>query len=210
MQDGFRKETMINLYSVISQMKQFSNNKFPNAVMMLSCIFLLSCENDADKIKNLSSKKVGVEEAKTVVLNYTIGGKTKAILHSPLMLNVQESVPYVEFPSTLHVDFYNDSSQIESKLDAHYGKYKQFQSVVFLKDSVIVINMSKGDTLQCNELYWDRNRTGKEFYTDKPVRIRTKTEVIDGKGMEASQDFRNWRILESVGTISVPAAKFPG
>ena len=73
-----------------------------------------------------------------------------------------------------------------------------------------MINMSKGDTLQCNELYWDRNRTGKEFYTDKPVRIRTKTEVIDGKGMEASQDFRNWRIIESVGTISVPAAKFPG
>ena len=178
--------------------------------MFLNCIFLWGCENDADKVKNLSAKKVGVEEARIVVLNYTIGGKTKAILHAPLMLNVAESVPYVEFPLTLHADLYNDSSKIESTLDAHYGKYKQFQSIVFLKDSVVVINMGKGDTLQCDELYWDRNRTGKEFYTDKPVRIRTKTEVISGKGMEASQDFRNWRILESVGTISVPAAKFPG
>ena len=191
-------------------MKKFSLYKFSNAVLILSCIFLCSCENDAEKIKNLSVKKVGVEEARTVVLNYTIGGKTKAILHAPLMLNVQESVPYVEFPLTLHADFYNDSSKIESTLDAHYGKYKQYQSVVFLKDSVVVINLAKGDTLECNELYWDRNRTGKEFYTDKPVRIRTKTEVIDGKGMEASQDFKNWRITESVGTISVPAAKFPG
>jgi LPS export ABC transporter protein LptC len=191
-------------------MKQISLYKFSNAVIILSCIFLWGCENDANKIKNLSAKKVGVEEARTVVLNYTIGGKTKAILHAPLMLNVAESVPYVEFPLTLHADLYNDSSKIESTLDAHYGKYKQYQSVVFLKDSVVVINMSKGDTLQCDELYWDRNRTGKEFYTDKPVRIRTKTEVISGKGMEASQDFRNWRILESVGTISVPAAKFPG
>ena len=191
-------------------MKNISLHKYSNAVLILSCIFLWGCENDADKIKNLSVKKVGVEEARTVVLNYTIGGKTKAILHAPLMLNVAESVPYVEFPLTLHADFYNDSSKIESTLDAHYGKYKQNQSIVFLKDSVVVINLGKGDTLQCNELYWDRNRTGKEFYTDKPVRIRTKTEVIDGKGMEASQDFRNWRILESVGTISVPAAKFPG
>lgn len=191
-------------------MKQISLYKFSNAVMILSCIFLWGCENDADKIKNLSAKKVGIEEARTVVLNYTIGGKTKAILHAPLMLNVAESVPYVEFPLTLHADLYNDSSKIESTLDAHYGKYKQYQSIVFLKDSVVVINMGKGDTLLCDELYWDRNRTGKEFYTDKPVRIRTKTEVISGKGMEASQDFRNWRILESVGTISVPAAKFPG
>jgi LPS export ABC transporter protein LptC len=191
-------------------MKRISLYNFSNALMILSCIFLWGCENDADKIKNLSVKKVGVEEARTVVLNYTIGGKTKAILHAPLMLNVAESVPYVEFPLTLHADLYNDSSKIESTLDAHYGKYKQFQSIVFLKDSVVVINMGKGDTLLCDELYWDRNRTGKEFYTDKPVRIRTKTEVISGKGMEASQDFRNWRILESVGTISVPAAKFPG
>ena len=191
-------------------MKRISLYNFSNALMILSCIFLWGCENDADKIKNLSVKKVGVEEARTVVLNYTIGGKTKAILYAPLMLNVAESVPYVEFPLTLHADLYNDSSKIESTLDAHYGKYKQYQSIVFLKDSVVVINMGKGDTLLCDELYWDRNRTGKEFYTDKPVRIRTKTEVISGKGMEASQDFRNWRILESVGTISVPAAKFPG
>ena len=49
-----------------------------------------------------------------------------------------------------------------------------------------------------------------EFYTDKPVRIRTKTETINGKGMEASQDFKNWHILQSVGNISVPASKFPG
>ena len=113
-------------------MKRISLYNYSNAVIILSSIFFWGCENDADKVKNLSVKKVGVEEARTVVLNYTIGGKTKAILHAPLMLNVAESVPYVEFPLTLHADFYNDSSKIESTLDAHYGKYKQFQSIVFL------------------------------------------------------------------------------
>ena len=125
------------------------------------------------------------------------------------MYNVQDTVPYVEFPKKLHVDFYNDSQIIESKMNAHYAKYKQYQSKVFLKDSVIIINIARGDTLYCNELYWDRNNIGTEFYTDKPVRIRTKTEVIDGLGMESSQDFKNWRILHSVGRISVPASSFP-
>ncbi len=42
------------------------------------------------------------------------------------------------FPGTLHVDFYNDSMQVESQLDAHYGKYLQNQDKVFLRDSVVV------------------------------------------------------------------------
>jgi LPS export ABC transporter protein LptC len=176
----------------------------------MSCFFLCCCENDEARIKDLNTKKIGVEEARNVDVKYTIGGKMKAILTSSLMLNVEESTPFVEFPNKLHVDFYNDSAFNESILDADYGKYKQYQSVVFLSGNVTVINKLKGDTLQCDELFWDRNRSGNEFYTDKPVRIRTKTEVIDGKGMDASQDFRNWHIKESVGHISVPASKFPG
>lgn len=179
------------------------------AAILTGCIFLQSCENDEIKVKRLTTKKTGVEEAQQVLVNYTMGGKTKAILRSPLMLNVQEVVPYVEFPKTLNVDFYSDSGKIESKLFARYGKYNQNQSVVFLRDSVIVTNVEKGDTLYCRELNWDRNRQGTEFYTDKPVRIRTKTEVINGVGMESSQDFKNWHILQSVGTISVPAEQFP-
>ncbi len=181
------------------------------AALTMGCVFVWGCENDATKVNRLNKKNTGVEEAIAVRLNYTIGGKTKAILTSPLMLNVQATVPYVEFPKTLHVDFYNDSThEIESVMDARYANYKQYQSIVYLRDSVVVRNIQKGDTLYCDELYWDRNRTGVEFYTDKPVKIRTKTETLDGKGMEAGQDFRNWHIMHPVGPISIPASKFPG
>ena len=46
--------------------------------------------------------------SKQVELTYTVGGGTKAILKSPLMLRVQDSVPYVEFPKNISVDFYNE------------------------------------------------------------------------------------------------------
>ncbi|MEO8772634.1 MAG: LPS export ABC transporter periplasmic protein LptC, partial [Ferruginibacter sp.] len=72
-------------------------------------------------------------------------------------------------------------------------------------------NIQKGDTLYCNELYWDRNRKGTEFYTDKPVKIRTKTNIINGEGMESAQDFKNWHIINtSNSTIKIPSSKFPG
>lgn len=170
---------------------------------------MTACENDEKTIKNLSKKELGVEEVKDVVVNYTIGGKTKAILKSPLMYNVQAAIPYVEFPKKLHTDFYNELGKIESFMDANYAKYQQNQNIVFLKDSIVVINIEKGDTLYCEELYWNRNRTGTEFYTDKPVRIRTKTETINGKGMEANQNFKNWHIIQTVGNVKIPAEKFP-
>ena len=124
------------------------------------------------------------------------------------MLRHQEEVPFIEFTKTIHADFFDDSLRIESTMDAHYAKYFETESKVFLKDSVVVMN-KKGDTLYCNELYWDRRRAGQEFYTDKPVRIRTPTEILDGDGMDAPQDFSNWHLINGRGTVRVGSSEFP-
>lgn len=178
----------------------------------LSCFFLItvlsSCGNSDTEISEFNKKSLGIEEIKNADINYTLGGKAKAKLLSPLMLRVQEVNPYVEFPKKLHVDFFNEDGTIDSRLDALYGKYYEQESKVFLKDSVKVINIL-GDTLYCDELWWDRNRKGSEFYTDKPVRIRRKLQIIDGIGMDASQDFKAWHIINPVGVINVPNSQFP-
>ena len=178
-------------------------------ISLLLSVILPSCGNSDKELKALNSRNLGVEEIINADINYTLGGHAKAKLLSPLMLRVQDNIPYVEFPKTLHVDFFNDSGRVDSRLDAHYGKYYESQSKVFLKDSVIVINVL-GDTLYCNELWWDRARTGKEFYTEKTVRIRRKLEIINGTGMEAAQDFKNWVILNpSQGVMRIPDSQFP-
>lgn len=169
---------------------------------------LNSCGNSDTEIKEYNSKSLGIEEIRNADINYTLGGRAKAKLISPLMLRVQDASPYVEFPKTLHVDFFNETGTVDSRLDALYGKYLEQESKVFLKDSVKVINI-KGDTLYCDELWWDRNRKGNEFYTEKPVRIRTKTQIINGVGMEARQDFKGYVIKKVTGIINVPNSQFP-
>jgi LPS export ABC transporter protein LptC len=170
---------------------------------------LISCGNSDKELNAYNSKNLSVEEIKNADINYTLGGNAKAKLLSPLMLRVQDISPYVEFPKKLHVDFFNETGTVDSRLDALYGKYLEQESKVFLRDSVRVIN-TLGDTLYCDELWWDRTRKGKEFYTDKPVRIRKKMEVINGTGMEAAQDFKNWVILNpSQGLMKIPASQFP-
>ena len=178
------------------------------AAFTAGCFFLCSCENKLEDVKS-GSKSVGKDEAINVTIKYSIGGKKKAVLTSPLMYRVLNADNYVEFPKTIHVDFYNDGGDtLESRLDARYAKYEENQSKVFLKDSVKIINRT-GDTLYCNELYWDRSKLNQEFYTDKPVRIRRKMEIIDGIGLDARQDFKEWHIIQVTGFLKVPGSQFP-
>jgi LPS export ABC transporter protein LptC len=178
------------------------------AAFLTGCFFLYSCENKLSDVEKFNKKDIAREEGKNVVIKYSIGGKKKAILTGPIMYRVQDTLPYIEFPKNIHVDFFDLGDTIESKLDARYARYIETQSKVFLKDSVRVINV-KGDTLYCDELYWDRSHTGTEFYTDKPVRIRTRTQILNGIGMEARQDFKEYHIVHPTGIVQVPTSQFP-
>lgn len=182
---------------------------FLKAALILCCFFVVSCENtDEDLEKFSGNKKFAVEEAKEVKIIYTLGEKTSARLIAPLMLRHQTNTPYLEFTNGVHADFFDDSLKVESKLDALYAKYTESESKVFLRDSVVVFNML-GDTLFCEELYWDRNVPGSEFYTDKPVRIRTPTRIIHGDGLDAPQSFESWHIINGRGFVRIPAGEFP-
>ncbi len=187
----------------------FRSNFFLKFLTVAICLPIASCENSPEQLSQFNGiKKIGIEEAKQVNIIYSIGDKTKAQLTAPYMLRHEVDTPYVEFTKTLHTDFFDDSLRIESRMDAHYGRYMETDSKVFLKDSVVVSNV-KGDTLYCDELYWDRARAGKEFYTDKPVRIRTPTEIIDGDGLDAPQDFKSWHVINGRGTVRVSSEEFP-
>ncbi len=190
-------------------MELHTNNIITLAAVFAGCFFLGSCENKLEDVEKFNKKDIAREEGKNVVIKYSIGGKRKAVLKGPVLYRVQDTLPYIEFPKSVHVDFFAVNDSVESKLDAQYARYIESQSKVFLKDSVRVTNI-KGDTLYCDELYWDRSHTGAEFYTDKPVRIRTRTETLDGIGMQASQDFKDYHIVHPTGIIKVRAAEFPG
>ncbi|MFN0083740.1 MAG: LPS export ABC transporter periplasmic protein LptC [Ferruginibacter sp.] len=185
-------------------------NKYILAVLFTGCFFLFSCENNINEVNSINKKTGSVEEATFININYTIAGKTKAILTAPLMLHVEDTVTYYEFPTTLYAEFYNADQIKESKLTALYGKYKDGQSIIYLRDSVKIVNMLKGDTIYCDDLYWDRNRIGVEFYTNKKVRIRQKNgDYMNGIGMEADQAFKNYYMLQPRGIETIEGSGLP-
>ena len=49
-------------------------------ILLVSLSFIPGCENDPEKVKNLTSKNLGVEEGINVDINYTLAGKAKKII----------------------------------------------------------------------------------------------------------------------------------
>jgi LPS export ABC transporter protein LptC len=177
------------------------------AVLIMGCFFLLSCENDKEKVKIWTEKVVMKEEAIGVDSYLSQDGKMKARLIAPLMIRVQDDTLYVEFPETLHVDFYNDSNQVESRLDSRYGKYYEALNKVYLRDSVVVVTV-KGDTLKSPDLWWDQNT--KMFYTDKyAIYHGIGKNIYGGKGLTATQDLSSVIFNQPTGTVQVSETGFP-
>ncbi len=161
-----------------------------------SCFFMTSCENDIDTVKALGARVDGIDVGKDVAIYISNDGKLGAKLTAPLMNRyLVDSSKMIEFPISIHVDFYKDSNQIESQLSAKYAKYKEAENIVFLKEDVIIFN-TLGDTLWCKEMYWDQN-TGK-FYTEKDVVVKQHNPLakIYGKGLEANQNLTDIRIFK--------------
>ena len=147
------------------------------------------------------------EEARHIESYLSQDGHVKARLKAPLMLRVSADTPYVEFPETLHCDFYDDSTKIETRLDSKYGKYFETLNKVYLRDSVIVINI-KGDTLKSPDLWWDQNT--RLFYTDNYAEYHGINKNIQGsKGMVATQDLKSITFNQPTGVVKVAENGFP-
>jgi LPS export ABC transporter protein LptC len=197
---------MYGLLSV-SMIKNFMQHYNIRAALIAGCFFVSSCENDMREVQAMGKKTIGVEEAKNIESYLSQSGKVKAKLVAPLMLRYQLDTPKVEFPKSLFVNFYNDSLQVESKLSAKYGNYFENENRIFLRDSIVVYNVT-GDTLFCNDLYWDQQKG--IFYTNKKVIIKKPGgQLLYGKGLVASQDFKSYTIRSVYNSmINIPDSSF--
>jgi LPS export ABC transporter protein LptC len=180
---------------------------FYSAAFFMGCFFVCSCENTQKEIDEWVKDKIVVDSVRKVTSFLSQEGKVKSKLTAPLMLMAQtDTGQYVEFPNTLHADFFSDSGKVDSWLDARYGKYYQTREKVYLRDSVVVIS-AKGDTLRCHDLWWDQGRG--MFYTDTVATYHSPGNAIQGgKGMEATQDFTTVTFRHPIGDLKISETGF--
>ncbi len=170
--------------------------------VFLVIVMLCSCKNDIDVINTFTEiHNLPTQSVKNFETIYTDSGKIQIKLLAPELKrfsNVEE--PYIEFPAGIKVIFYNKNQEPESRLTAKYAIYSETNELWEASDSVIAIN-NLGDTLNTELLFWDEKK--ELIYTNKFVKITTENEVIWGEGLEANQEFTDWKIKNVKGTIYI-------
>jgi len=178
-----------------------------HAALLAACLFVYSCSNDVQQVRDLGIKKTAKEEANDVTAYMSEGSKLKAKLTAPYMQHLIQDTVKMIFPKGVKVEFYRDSTvAIDSRVFAKYAVNYENLNKVLLRDSVLAYNMT-GDTLRTNELWWDRGR--QMFYTDKKVRVRQQGNDIYGTGLTSDQAFKDIHIINPTGSLAVPDSTLP-
>jgi len=168
--------------------------------IVLAVAMLISCKNDIEVISSLANiDNLPSQTIFNLETIYTDSAKIQLIVKSKLVKRYnQEEYPYLEFPKGMECFFYDENEIVESQLSTKYAIYHEVDELWEAKDSIVIIN-ANGEILNTEQLFWDENK--KLIYTNKFVSITTSNEIIYGDGMEANENFTDWKIMKPRGTF---------
>ena len=174
-------------------------------------LFMVSgaCKNDRNEIRALTGRGNKMEDRATdVTLLYSKDGKLKmrAFAHD-FVRNEYANPAFIDMNSGLKAEFFDDSGHVEHVLTADSSRYYTLKGDVIVWDSVQVKSRKSGQQLNTAELIW--SNAIQKFFTEKPVRIASKEEVLYGDGMEANSDFSWYKITKPRGTVEVNKGEIP-
>ncbi|MRG46779.1 LPS export ABC transporter periplasmic protein LptC [Chitinophaga sp. SYP-B3965] len=166
------------------------------AIVLVFC----SCENDMNAVRAFDKSKVGVEQAYDIETIMSQTAHVKGVLTSAYMERHMATPPYTEFPQGLKVVFYSDSLTITSVLTAKYGKLIDGENEMYLRDSVVFLDLKTLQRLDCKDLRWDPKKA--LFVTDRFCRVARPGDTIYSIGMNANQDFSAVNFFDVDGVVS--------
>lgn len=167
------------------------------------CIFLFSCSNDLETIKEISIQNQSVYPVETIKdceIIYSDSSKVRVLLTATVMNRFNNDKKYVELKDGLKVQFFDEKGKKESELLSDYAIIDEENDIMQAQKNVVVRNIN-GDVLESETLNWSQEK--QEIFTDDFIKITTDNEVIFGQGLVSNQNFTKYTIKKIKGTISI-------
>ncbi len=174
----------------------FSKRNFFLAILS---VFLFACAEDE------AAKMLELDENSPVMTYMDVS--TLFSQNSTVRLKIEAPLQYQYknrdegYPEGVYVEFFDSLGTKTTTLEADSGYHKAVNDSYSVHGNVVVFNLEEGQRLETDVLYWDK--VTKEIFTDSitPVRITTQTEIINGNGLRAQQDFSEFEITGGVTGI---------
>lgn len=172
--------------------------------LLISMVLLSACENDINKIKEISAKESEKPEQETrgVDVIYSDSAKVKMRLEAPLLKEYNDTAknakPYQTTPKGIKITFYDANKEAATLVADSSIRYQNSSITEFHKN--VVGTFSSGEILKTEELIWDQNK--KIIYSNKYVQITAPDgSIMDGVNFVSDEKLTNPKFKQSTGTF---------
>jgi LPS export ABC transporter protein LptC len=162
-------------------------------------IFYSACKDGLENVSKKESYDGATIKAFDLKMQMSDSAKLRIEVTAPLQLEYKNGNQ--EYPKGVTVDFYNAQGKRYTRLTANKGKYDKTTHIYTVWNDVVVKNTDKGEQLNTEELNW--SPTAQDIYTSQKVKITTPTEILNGYGLRAKQDFMTYKIDNPTGKFTV-------
>jgi LPS export ABC transporter protein LptC len=98
------------------------------------------------------------------------------------------------YPKEVKLWFYDKKGKITSEVRGDSAHFYRQKNTYKLIGHVVIHNIEKEETLKTEEFNW--LPVEKRISTDKAVQLRTRTELVNGVGLDAAQDFSSYSLRQ--------------
>lgn len=96
------------------------------------------------------------------------------------------------YPKEMKLWFYDKTGKITSEVRGDSAHFYRQKNTYKLIGHVVIHNIEKGEIMKTDEFNW--LPVEKRIFTDKAVQLRTRTELVNGVGLDAAQDFSSYSL----------------
>ena len=184
-------------------MKSFSFlNHIKLPAVLFTAGFLFSCVNDLETIQQVTYDSEAPEEATSnLELLYTDSGYAQVRIRAAIAETYAIPEKITKLKDGLELEFYSSDGSIVSTLSALYGEINYKTGIMFVRDSVVLKNIERNQSLETEELHY--NQKDSTIYTDHNVILRRNGKVGRGNGIRTTQSFNYYKVINPVGEAAL-------
>ena len=183
-----------------SQSRQRINKVRSGAAIALLLACLLSgCGNDIEKTKLFEPHTLPDNTIKNARIQRSEQGRLQLIMTAPLVEQYSVPEPKTEYRKGVDMQFYDGYQHPTGKLRARYAVSYDNREMMQVRDSVVIIDLQRGDTIYLHNLTW--NQLEHRVYSDTTVRTKNGPRVTIGDRFESDDAFESPQIYHQRGTI---------
>jgi LPS export ABC transporter protein LptC len=171
-----------------------------NPFLLLSVFFFFLFACGTKEVKTFKKYTGPMLVGQNIYTNYTDSGKVKMRMWAPEQQEMETGDRM--FPKGIKIDFY-EKEKVSSTLTANYATFSKVTGIYTVRNNVIIQSKDQQKKLNTEELKWLPKQHRVRIENDKFVRIQTKTEVLTGMGLDATEDFRSYKIKKPQGVFAV-------